>query len=136
MRILADENFPAPSIRTLRTEGHDVLAVADVMPGATDLEILARATIENRVLVTFDRDFGELAIRLGVAAPAGVVLLRISPGNPTEPGILLRELFAHPSLVLHARLTTLTRGHYRQRSGPDEVKESTAQYIALQAIAS
>lgn len=51
-------------------------------PGTPDAEVLARAQREGRVVVTFDKDFGELAFRLGSAAAAGVVLFRIHADSP------------------------------------------------------
>ena len=77
MRILADENFPALSVQELEKLGHDVLWVRTVMPGASDDAILARAQTEERLLVTLDKDFGELAFGKQLPANCGVVLFRI-----------------------------------------------------------
>ena len=77
MRILADEKFPALSVQELRKLGHDVLWVLTVMPGAGDDAILARAQNEERLLVTLDKDFGELAFGRQLPADCGVVLFRI-----------------------------------------------------------
>ena len=73
MKWSADEDIPRPSIRRLRDEGFDVVAVIDEMPGAKDHEVLARAVAESRVLLTFDRDYGELIYRHGLPCPSGVV---------------------------------------------------------------
>jgi len=77
MRILADENFPALSVQELEKLGHDVLWVRTVMPGAGEDAILARAQTEERLLVTLDKDFGELAFGKQLPADCGVVLFRI-----------------------------------------------------------
>jgi predicted nuclease of predicted toxin-antitoxin system len=82
MKILANENVPAPVVAALRQRAHDVLSVKDGMRGAPDREILARAQAEGRIVVTCDRDFGELAFRFGLPAGCGVVLLRLSGSNP------------------------------------------------------
>ncbi len=82
MRILADENVPGPVIRALRDRGHDVAAVKETMRGVSDRVILERANAESRLVVTFDKGFGELAVRLRLAAPGGVVLLRLSGTDP------------------------------------------------------
>jgi predicted nuclease of predicted toxin-antitoxin system len=82
VRILANENFPGPVIRELRQHGHDVASVKEVMKGAGDREVLARAQREERLVVTFDKDFGELAYRFGLPAASGVVLFRLSGGSP------------------------------------------------------
>ncbi len=82
MRILANENFPGPVIRTLRQRGHDVLSVKEAMRSASDRTVLVRAQQERRLLVTFDKDFGELAYRLGLPAECGVILFRLSGSSP------------------------------------------------------
>lgn len=82
MRILANENFPGPVIRELRRRGHDVLSVKEMMRGAGDREILATAQREDRLVVTFDKDFGELAYRFGLPAASGVILFRLSGASP------------------------------------------------------
>lgn len=78
MRLLADENFPIDAVEALRARGHDVLWIRTDAPGSEDDEILARAVSETRVLITFDKDFGELAFRSKLPSSCGVVLFRIS----------------------------------------------------------
>ena len=79
MRILADENFPAKAIAVLRELEHDVGWVRELGPGTDDEEILGWAVRESRVLVTLDKDFGELAFRWGLPAECGIVLFRMAP---------------------------------------------------------
>jgi len=78
MRILANENFPEDAVTALRGAGHDVVWIRTDAPGSTDEEVLHRAQLENRLPVTFDKDFGELAFRAGLPASSGIVLFRIS----------------------------------------------------------
>jgi len=61
VRVLADENVPKKAVEALRERGHDVLWVAEVAPGSKDEEVLALAIREGRILLTFDKDFGERA---------------------------------------------------------------------------
>ena len=82
MRILADENFPRIAVEALASLGHDVLWVQRDMPGASDREILARAQSDQRIVITFDKDFGELAFRHKLAATYGIVLFRIPMRSP------------------------------------------------------
>lgn len=84
MRILANENFPGPVIRVLREMGHDVAWVKECMRGASDRDVLDRSREEGRILVTLDKDFGELAYRSGLPGPCGVVLFRL---NGTDPNV-------------------------------------------------
>lgn len=67
MRILADENFPRLGVEALR---------------------------EQRVLVTLDKDFGEIAFRKGLPATSGIVLLRVSPPLPAQVAKLATRLFS------------------------------------------
>jgi predicted nuclease of predicted toxin-antitoxin system len=82
MRWIVNENVAGTVIRWLRERGHDVLSVKESLRGAADPEILARARAEHRVVVTHDKDFGELAFRATLPATSGVVLLRLSGANP------------------------------------------------------
>jgi len=63
MKFLADECCDAALVRALRADGHNVLYVMESMRGATDEEILSRAFAEDRVVLTEDKDFGELVCR-------------------------------------------------------------------------
>lgn len=77
MRFLADESCDAAIARALRKAGHDVTAVGDTLRGVDDRAVLEAALRERRLLLTEDKDFGELVFAAG--APAiGVVLLRYS----------------------------------------------------------
>lgn len=77
MRFLANENVPLDAVIALRENGYDVMWVRTCAPGSADEEILARAVSEKRILITFDKDFGELAFRYRLIAECGVILFRI-----------------------------------------------------------
>jgi len=77
MRFLANENFPLDAVEALRQNGHDVLWIRVESPGISDREVLSRAQAENRILLTFDQDFGELAFRSRLPASVGIILFRI-----------------------------------------------------------
>jgi len=76
MRFLADECCDAATVAYLREDGHDVLYVMEFEPGALDKNILEKAFIEGRTLITEDKDFGELVYSLKKPAK-GIILLRI-----------------------------------------------------------
>jgi predicted nuclease of predicted toxin-antitoxin system len=97
VRLLADENCPSALVRQLRESGHDVVWIREVQPGASDDHVVARATRETRVLLTFDKDFGAIAYHAGVAAPSGVILLRISAPSPDAvAAVVMETLDKHP----------------------------------------
>jgi len=60
MRFLADENCDFSVVRALRAEGHDVVSVSDVSPRAEDSDVIRLAVKEKRILITEDKDFGQL----------------------------------------------------------------------------
>jgi predicted nuclease of predicted toxin-antitoxin system len=83
MRILADENIPGTTVRQLRDGRHDVLWIRQSFPGMADVDIMKLAVEEQRIIVTFDKDFGELAVTSKDQNPPGVILLRISKRSPS-----------------------------------------------------
>ena len=63
MQFLANENFPRKSVVYLRSAGYDVAYGSEDAPRAEDSEVIARAVLEGRIILTFDRDYGELIYR-------------------------------------------------------------------------
>jgi len=78
-RLLADENIPRTAITTLREKGYDVASAWELRPGMSDEEVVELAVRESRIIVTFDKDFGRIA--LFKPSVPGVILLRIQPLN-------------------------------------------------------
>lgn len=89
MHFLANENFPGDAVAALRAGGHDVTWVRTDAPGSPDSEVLARAVRENRILLTFDKDFGELAWHARMPATAGIILFRLPMPSPANVGSAL-----------------------------------------------
>lgn len=77
MNFLADESIDGSIVAALREEGHDVEYVAEMSPGITDDEVLGTANSSGSLLLTGDKDFGELVYRLN-RVNRGVVLVRLS----------------------------------------------------------
>ena len=78
MRLCANENISEDCVVKLRQNGHDVLWIRESAPGSPDAEVLARAQRENRLVITFDKDFGQLVFQQGAQGSHGVILFRIS----------------------------------------------------------
>ena len=76
MPLLADENVSMLVVERLRAIGLDVMAIGETSPGASDDQVLVIANREARILITEDRDFGEMIVRqrLGIR---GLVLLEL-----------------------------------------------------------
>ncbi len=77
VRLIANENVSGEAVAALREAGHDVVWIRTDAPGSRDSEILDRAQTEGRIIVTFDKDFGELAFAYRLPASSGVILFRI-----------------------------------------------------------
>ncbi|MEZ4712074.1 MAG: DUF5615 family PIN-like protein [Caldilineaceae bacterium] len=95
MRFLADECVDTQLVKFLRTQGHDVLYVMEAMRGETDDTILAKAYAEERIILTEDKDFGELVFRLRKPAVC-IILLRFNPGEEILKIQRFIQLFSEP----------------------------------------
>lgn len=111
MKILANEKFPMAAVGALRDAGHDVLWARTEMGGEGDEAILARAQREGRLVVTFDKDFGDLAFHWGLSAACGVALFRLRTQSPDYVRDRVLEAFStfgqwrgHFSVVEHHRI--------------------------------
>jgi predicted nuclease of predicted toxin-antitoxin system len=74
--FLANENVPGEVVEAARLAGHEVAWIGELSPGADDDAVFAVALAESRVLLTFDKDFGDMAFRQGKTATCEVVLFR------------------------------------------------------------
>ena len=81
------------------------------MPGSADDVILACAQSENRLVLTHDKDFGELAFRYGLPATCGILLIRLSGTGPNADVEQVLNIIesrddwtGHFSVVRHGRL--------------------------------
>src|SRR5436305_631484 len=89
--LLADEHIPFTSIRILRAAGHDVVSASVDFPTLRDIEILKIALDTGRIVVTCDRDFGELIFKHGVECPRGVIYFRIKRFKSDEPAKIILD---------------------------------------------
>jgi predicted nuclease of predicted toxin-antitoxin system len=120
IRFLADENFPLPSVRRLRNEGYDVASIAEDSPGITDREVLARADREQRVVLTFDRDFGELLYlhNLQYKQLVGIIYLRFQPITPLEAAERVLAELNKPGFTIQHLYLVVERQQVRYRPLP------------------
>jgi len=94
VRFLADENIPGAVVAALQAAGNDVARVRLESPGLGDRDVLSWAIRENRVLLTFDKDFGELARAKTPQGGCGVILFRLPMPKAGEAGTIISELIA------------------------------------------
>ena len=83
MNILADENISRLLVERLRQEGHQVRYIAEIARGSNDPTVLEIANQQGSLLVTDDKDFGELVFHRHLRA-SGVLLVRLATLSPAE----------------------------------------------------
>ncbi|BAY21552.1 hypothetical protein NIES2100_13070 [Calothrix sp. NIES-2100] len=114
MNFLADENLDRQIVERLRQDGHIVWYVPEMEPGISDDEVLDLANQEGALLLTSDKDFGELVFRLGRIA-SGVVLTRLSGlSTISKADIVTRAINQHTDELLGA-FTVITPTNIRIR---------------------
>jgi predicted nuclease of predicted toxin-antitoxin system len=92
MKFLLDENLGIKIPQFLRSLKFDVLSILELSPGMTDQEVLKLANKDNRILITLDKDFGELVFKEGLLH-SGVILLRLNNNSiDNKKKIILKAL--------------------------------------------
>ena len=114
MNFVADESIDMPIVDRLRAEQHDVVAVTEVSPGLDDDHVLEIAARDGRILLTADKDFGELVYRLGRAS-AGVVLVRLAGLSTTAKATTTSDAIAAHQSELPGAFAVIEPGRIRIR---------------------
>ena len=118
MVFLANENFPKASHILLREEGYTVYSILEECPGKDDPFVLELARKREAVILTFDRDYGELIYHRKLPIPHGVIYFRFDPITPTEPAHLLLEYLKQSEIAFYNLFSVITRQNLRQRELP------------------
>jgi predicted nuclease of predicted toxin-antitoxin system len=71
-------------VRALAEGGYDILWVRSEAPGSSDPDVMKLAFRENRLILTHDKDFGELVVKENLCPSTGVILLRLPLKNPAH----------------------------------------------------
>jgi predicted nuclease of predicted toxin-antitoxin system len=115
VRLVADEGVDAAIVRQLRAENHEVLYVAELVPGIDDQEILDLANRRDALLVTDDKDFGELVYRQGLTT-AGVLLVRLAGLSSDKKADLVASSVRRHHGEMYEAFSVLTPARLRIRS--------------------
>jgi predicted nuclease of predicted toxin-antitoxin system len=115
VNFLADECCDALVVTGLRSDGHDVVYVKEVAPGSDDDAILQMAASQQRLVLTEDKDFGELVVRLKLPA-YGVILLRMNPADSATKLARLREVLSTDAARLANSFVVIDEGKSRFRA--------------------
>ena len=114
MNLLADESVDGPIVSRLRGAGHEVKYIAEMSPSLDDDAVIEAANRVEGVLMTSDKDFGELVFRLR-RVTRGVILLRLAGLSPElKAGLVAEAIATHGQEMPHA-FTVITPGSVRLR---------------------
>ncbi len=116
MRFLLDVHVSTAVLRLLADDGHDVLRAALVLPTAPDLEILAAARDQERVLISADSDFSDLIFAWGEAPPPAMLYLRCAPAD--QAGLVAEMLDRLADVPFDGHMVVLSARGTRARPFP------------------
>jgi predicted nuclease of predicted toxin-antitoxin system len=114
VNFLADESVDGQIVEGLRRNGHLVRYIAEMEPGISDESVLELANQENLLLLTADRDFGELVFRQGLFGP-GIVLIRLAGLSPITKAEMVNSAIDQYGTGLPQRFSVITPGAIRIR---------------------
>jgi predicted nuclease of predicted toxin-antitoxin system len=114
MRFIVDESTGSAVASSLRAAGHEVVFIGEDMPQATDAAIIERAAREELILVTNDKDFGELVFRTG-RKHHGILLLRLQDERAANRVAVLNSILERFSERLAGNFVVATEKGVRIR---------------------
>ncbi len=114
MKILADEGVDRPIVERLRQSNHHVWYVAEMEPGISDNFVLDLANQEGAILLTADKDFGELVFRQG-RITKGVILIRLAGISPIRKAEIVDSVLSAHGGEMEQVFTVITPGAVRIR---------------------
>ncbi len=114
MTLVADEGVDRPVVARLRQDGHDVVYVAELSPGVADEDVPQQANARTAVLLTADKDFGELVFRQGLVH-SGVILLRLAGLANATKAEVVAEVCRERSADLIGAFSVVSPGQVRIR---------------------
>ena len=114
IRFLIDVGVGAYVEQWLIESGYDVHAVRDIDPSAKDVDILKIAASEKRMIITMDKDFGELVYHSG-AAHSGVLILRIEEADGKRKAEIVKRILQDHADKMANRFCVYQDGRLRIR---------------------
>lgn len=114
MRFLADENVSRHVINRLRAAGFEIVSISETSPGIPDKDVLGVAESEECILITEDRDFGELVVRQRLDV-RGLILLELDRlSNSAEAETVASVVSTHADKLI-GNLLVIEPGRIRIR---------------------
>ncbi|MDQ2862214.1 MAG: DUF5615 family PIN-like protein [Bacteroidota bacterium] len=113
--FLANENFPRPSIIILRINNINIKSIQEDSPGISDEEVIKISLKFGLIILTFDKDYGELIFRYSRNNPPPVVFFRDKGSDPLFAGELLLKILTSSQISLLNAFTVIEEKNIRQR---------------------
>lgn len=117
MNFVADESVDQQIVNKLREDGHSVIYVAEMDPGIPDEDVIGLANQQPAILITSDKDFGELVFRQALATH-GVVLIRLAGLSQSRKAEILSSAIRERSSEIPNAFSVVTPGAIRIRHKP------------------
>ncbi len=105
MKFLADENIP---LKVVKRHGLDIISVAEIQIGMNDEDIAKLSEKEGAIIITFDKDFGEIIFRRSIKS-YGLILLRIPPKSVDYIYSFLKWILTESKIEFERKLVVVRR---------------------------
>jgi predicted nuclease of predicted toxin-antitoxin system len=112
VKFLADESVDYPIVQSLRDQQYHVDYIAELSPGISDEQVLDQAEQNKAILITADKDFGDITFRLGRVS-SGILLYRLSGLNNQEKAKMILKIIQNYSKDLFDSFTVITPDQIR-----------------------
>lgn len=114
VRFLVDVGVGTAVEEFLRSQGYDTKTVRSINPEMSDLDIVRLAQSEDRMVLTMDKDFGELVFHSGISN-SGVLLLRLEDATGVEKRSVVQTILADHAERIRNRFCVYQKGKLRVR---------------------
>ena len=115
MIFFADESLDRQIIIRLRQDGHVVFDVTEMDPGISDDKVLSMAKESKAILLTADRDFGDLVFHQG-RLTEGIILIRLSGLTSTKKAEIVSTIISQHAKEIQQAFSVITPGSIRIRT--------------------
>jgi len=115
MNLLADGSVDRQIVERLRQDGHDVLYIAEIEPSISDNVVFDRANEKSALLITGDKDFGEIVFRDNRLSSGGVVLLRLAGLSAKKKAEIVSAAFLEHEADFANRFSVVAPGKIKIR---------------------
>ena len=118
MNFLADEGVDRQIVERLRRDSYEVIYVAEIEASISDEQVLGMANEKNALLITADKDFGEMVFHQNLLTVGGVILLRLAGLSPERKAEIISKVIESRREELPNAFSVISAGKVRVRQRP------------------